>query len=77
MAKIKIIRYKCDICGMEYEDEKSVTTEKVPCYGGESSQYNSTADVDMCKACSDKIRKVIYDNFAEINDYYGLNIIVK
>ena len=28
----------------------------------------------MCDECSTKIRQVIYDNFAEIRDYYGLSV---
>lgn len=67
MAKIEITIYKCDICGKEVEDNE-LCTEHVPCYG--EGSYEVTAQVDMCKECSKKIRQVIYDNFAEIIDCY-------
>lgn len=72
MAKIEIIRYKCDICEKEFENEKSIKSELVPCYGENSCHTN--ARVDMCEECSAKIRKVIHDNFAEIINCYGLSI---
>lgn len=71
MSKIEIVRYKCDICEKEFENEKSIKSESVPCYG---EGYYTNARVDMCEECSTKIRKVIYDNFAEIKDYYGLSV---
>ena len=72
MSKIEIIRYKCDICKKEFESEKQIKAELVPCYG--DGAYHTNARVDMCEECSSKIRKVIYDNFAEIRDYYGLSV---
>lgn len=72
MSKIEIIRYKCDICKKEFESEKSIKAESVPCYG--EGTYHTNARVDMCEECSTKIRKVIYDNFAEIRDCYGLSV---
>ena len=72
MAKIEIVRYKCDICKNEFENEKSIKSESVPCYG--EGTYHTNVRVDMCEECSTKIRKVIYDNFAEIRDYYGLSV---
>ena len=72
MAKIEIVRYKCDICQKEFENKKSIKSESVPCYG--EGTYHTNVRVDMCEECSTKIRKVIYDNFAEIRDYYGLSV---
>ena len=72
MSKIEIIRYKCDICKKEFESEKQIKAESVPCYG--DGAYHTNAKVDMCEECSAKIRKVIYDNFAEIRDDYGLSV---
>ena len=72
MAKIEIVRYKCDVCGKEFESEKQIKAESVPCYG--EGSYHTSAKVDMCQECSAKIRQIIYDNFAEIRDCYGLSI---
>ena len=72
MSKIEIVRYKCDICNKEFESEKSIKTESVPCYGKDF--YHTNTRLDMCDECSTKIRKVIYDNFAEIRDYYELSV---
>lgn len=72
MAKIEIVRYKCDICNKEFETQKSIKSESVPCYG--EDYYHTNARVDMCEECAKKIREVIYDNFAEIRDYYGLSV---
>ena len=51
---------------------KSIKSESVPCYG--DGAYHTNARVDMCEECAKKIRKVIYDNFAEIRDCYGLSV---
>ena len=75
MSKIEIVRYKCDICNKEFESEKSIKSESVPCYG--EGAYHTNARVDMCEDCAKKIREVIYDNFAEIRDYYGLSVTKK
>lgn len=72
MAKIEIVKYKCDVCGKEFDKEKDINKEKVPCYA--DGTYLTSTTLDMCKECSEKIRKVIYDNFAEIHDYYGLSV---
>lgn len=74
MSKIEIIKYKCDICNKEFENEKSIKSESVPCYGGEEGAYRTNACMDLCEECSTKIRRVIFDNFAEIIDYYGLSV---
>lgn len=77
MAKITTINYTCDVCGATFSEHdaevnKKITTERVPCYmdGG----VHTTTDVDMCNKCSSKVRKVIYDHFAEIYDYFGLSV---
>ena len=75
MAKIEIIRYQCDVCKKEFESEKQIKAESVPCYGEDS--YPTNARVDMCEECAKKIREVIYDNFAEIRDYYELSVTKK
>ena len=75
MSKIEIVRYKCDICNKEFENEKSIKSESVPCYGEDN--YLTTTRLDMCEECSKKIREVIYDNFAEIRDCYGLSVTKK
>lgn len=72
MAKIEIVKYKCDVCGKEFEKEKDIRKETVPCYS--EGSFHSSTTLDMCGECSAKIRKVIYDNFAEIRDYYGLYV---
>lgn len=72
MAKIEIVRYQCDVCKKEFENKEEVKSESVPCYG--EGSYHSQAAVDMCNECAKKIRKVIFDNFAEIRDYYGLSV---
>ena len=77
MAKIETIRYQCDVCKAEFENKKNVTSESIPCYGGERNEYHSSCKLDLCKECSEKIRKVIYDNFAQINDWYGLHVTKK
>lgn len=74
MAKIQVIRYKCDVCKKEFENEKDIKNEDIPCYSGEGNCYLSSTKVDLCETCSKKIREVIYNNFAEISDYYGLFI---
>ena len=75
MSKIEIVRYKCDICNKEFENSKSIKSESIPCYGEDT--YHTNTRLDMCEECSTKIRKVIYDNFAEIRDYYGLSVTKK
>lgn len=74
MAKIEIIRYQCDVCKAEFESEKELEPTHIPCYGGECNEYNSEVQLDLCKECSRNIRKIIYDNFADIQDYYGVHI---
>ena len=67
MSTIKLTIYKCDICGMETEDETEILGENVPCYGEGTS--HCTARVDMCFNCRSRLRRT---NFAEIRDWYGL-----
>lgn len=74
MAKIEVIKYQCDICKAEFNEEKEVTKTIVPCYGGDRNEYHSECSLDLCKECSTKLREVIYKNFAHITDYYGLQI---
>ena len=69
MSKIIIEKYKCDICGKEVEKETDLRKETVPCYG-EGSFFTQTS-VDMCDDCASRLRKIIYQNFAEIRDNYG------
>lgn len=72
MSKIIIEKYKCDICGKEVEKETDLRKETVPCYG-EGSFFTQTS-VDMCDDCASRLRKIIYQNFAEIRDNYGLTV---
>lgn len=72
MSTIKLTIYKCDICGIETEDETEILGENVPCYGEGTS--HCTARVDMCFNCRSRLRRTIWDNFAEIRDWYGLSI---
>ena len=72
MSMIKLTIYKCDICGMETDDETEVLGENVPCYGEGAS--HTTARVDMCHNCRCRLMTTIWDNFAEICDWYGLSI---
>lgn len=72
MSKIVITKYKCDVCGEEFSDEKKIQTIKVPCCG-ETIEIVFT-NIDVCKDCLLKMRNVIYDDFAEIVDSYGLHI---
>lgn len=74
MAKIEIIRYQCDVCGKEVEKEKDLHGTVIPCYSGERNEYLTECPVELCKECSENIRKIIYENFAEIQDYYGVHI---
>ncbi len=74
MAKIEKITYQCDVCKTEYENEKDMTSTIVPCYGGERNEYHTECRLDLCLECSKKLREVIYQNFAHITDYYGLQI---
>ena len=77
MAKIQITKYKCDICNKEFDSEKDVKATHIPCYGGERCEYHDEAQVDLCKDCSTKLREVIYNNFARIQNYYGIHISAK
>ena len=74
MSKIEKIIYKCDVCEKEFENPKDVAMTSIPCYGGERGEYLTDAAVDLCIKCSKNIRKVIYNNFAEISDWYGVHI---
>ena len=74
MAKLEIIRYQCDVCKEEFKNEKDVENTQIPCYGGERSEYHSECGLDLCKKCSENLRKIIYTNFAEIQNYHGLHI---
>lgn len=74
MARIEKVTYQCDVCKKEFKNEKDVKSTTIPCYGGEQNEYLSECSVDLCAECASKLRKVIYDNFAEINNYHGLNI---
>ena len=77
MAKVEIIKYRCDVCKAEFENEKEVEETHIPCYGGERNEYHSECIVDLCNDCSKKLREVIYKNFAQISDYYGIHITKK
>ena len=74
MAKIEITRYQCDVCKEEFENEKDVVMTRVPCFGGERNEYHSEVGLDLCRKCADNLRDIIYWNFAEISDYYGVHI---
>ena len=71
MSVIKIVRFKCDICEKEFEDKKSVRETSVPCYGGSDGCYHDYQLLDLCYECSEKLRKVIWDHFAQISNTYG------
>lgn len=70
--KIEIVKYKCDVCGRTFDAEKDIRKESVPCYG--EGTYPTSTKIDMCNKCSQKLREIIYDNFAEIRDDYGVSI---
>lgn len=72
MSKIIIEKYKCDICGKEVEKEADLRKETVPCYG--EGSFFTQISVDMCDNCASRLRKIIYQNFAEIRDNYGLTV---
>jgi len=72
--KITKIIYECDVCKNKFEEENKIITTTVPCYGGERNEYNTECTIDLCDDCGKKLRKVIYDNFAQITDYYGVQI---
>lgn len=74
MAKVEIIKYQCDVCKAEFKNANDVRETNIPCYGGESNNYHSSCRLDLCNDCSERIRKVIYDNFAQISDYYGIHV---
>lgn len=74
MAKIETVRYQCDVCKAEFKNATDVTETHIPCYGGERNEYHSNCRLDLCKECSGNIRQIIYEHFAEIQDYYGMHI---
>jgi len=74
MAKVEIIRYECDVCKKEFKNAKDVEETSVPCFGGERNEYGSNVRIDLCKECASNLREVIYQHFAEINNYYGVHI---
>ena len=71
MAKITIVKFKCDVCGKEVEAEKDIRKTSIPSYAGENSEYYTDNSVDLCPECSKKLREVISEHFAHLNDYYG------
>lgn len=71
MAKITIVKWKCDVCGKEVEAEKDIRKTSIPSYAGENSEYYTDNSVDLCSECSKKLREVICKHFAYLNDYYG------
>ena len=73
MAKILITKYKCDICGKEFDDPKEISATSIPCYGVGMTPNDAT-QVDLCEKCGRILREIIWDNFAEISDDYGLSI---
>lgn len=77
MSVIKIIKYKCDVCENEFEDKKSVRETSVPCFGGSDGSYHDYLLLDLCSECSEKLRKVIWENFAHISNTYGYVSIIK
>lgn len=70
--KIEIVKYKCDVCGKEFYLETDIKKENIPCYG--EGKFRLNAVIDLCDECADKVRKVIFDNFAEINNWGGITI---
>lgn len=70
--KIEIIKYKCDVCGKEFDLKGGIKKETVPCYS--EGMYHTSAMIDLCDDCASRLRKVIFDNFAEIRDCYGITI---
>lgn len=74
MAIIEKITYQCDVCKAEFENEKDIESQTVPCYGGERNEYFSECSLDLCVKCSTKLREVIYHNFANITNYHGIQI---
>lgn len=72
MAKITIVKLKCDVCGAEVENEKDIRKTSIPSYAGENGEYYTDNNVDLCSECSKKLREVISEHFAHLNDYYGI-----
>lgn len=70
--KIVIVNYRCDVCGRTFYAENDIQKESVPCYG--EGTYPTSTKIDMCNKCSQKLREIIYDNFAEIRDNCGVSI---
>lgn len=73
MAKIVTTLYQCDVCRKAFDKETDVSKHSVPCYGG-NDNFQTTTSVDLCYDCASKLRQVIFDQFAEIHDDFGLQI---
>lgn len=64
MSTAHKITYKCDVCGKESNHYRDIETERIPVFNRLIPR--ATYEVDLCKTCSQKLREVVRDHFAEV-----------